>query len=247
MNLEIENILFNFLFLNSKKQFSTLQKLNTYIIITAGGVGNRMNSATPKQFLILKNKPILFHTINAFNEFNKSLKIIVTLPEKEIETWNELCKNYNFNIEHTVVKGGLSRFHSVKNAINIIKDADIIGVHDGVRPFVSKKIIGELFENAEKYGCSIPVIAPNESIRKIEIDKNIAVNRSEYRMVQTPQCFKAEILKEAYKQEFSENFTDDASVVEKLGYKIHLSVGDIKNIKITTPFDLLIGEALLCE
>lgn len=203
-----------------------------------------MHSATPKQFLLIKNKPVLYHTINSFYKYDKSINIIVTLPKEYITLWKKLCKKYKIKIKHTVVNGGNTRFNSVKNALNTIKNAGIIAVHDGVRPFVSEKLIKSAFNCAIKNGNAIPVTSPNESLREKIGNVNVAVDRKNFFLVQTPQCFKSEILKKAYEQNFSASFTDDATVVEQLGYKIFMVEGERENIKITTPLDLEIAKGI---
>ncbi|MFA6923255.1 MAG: 2-C-methyl-D-erythritol 4-phosphate cytidylyltransferase [Bacteroidales bacterium] len=211
--------------------------LKKFVIITAGGKGERMLSATPKQFLLIKNKPILYHAINSFYKYDKSINIIVTLPKEYISHWKKLCEKHKIKIKHTIVSGGNTRFHSVKNALNIIKDDSIIAIHDGVRPFVSEKLISNIFKVAEKNGNAIPVLLPNESMREKIGNVNVAVDRKFFYSVQTPQCFKSAILKKAYEQNFSPSFTDDATVVEQLGLKIFMVEGERENIKITTPLD----------
>ena len=219
--------------------------MEKHIIIVAGGSGSRMQSAIPKQFLLLKEKPILMHTIAAFNNYDNACKITLVLPEKDFEYWNALCSKYSFSIEHYLVKGGKSRFHSVLNGLNSLDNSGIIAIHDGVRPLVSVQTIADCIAAASLKGNAIPVVVVNDSVRKIDFKTNHAVERKNYRLVQTPQCFKAEIIKKAYQQDFSEEFTDDASVLEALGTKINLVQGNPENIKITTEVDLKIAEALM--
>lgn len=216
---------------------------NKHIVIVAGGSGTRMGFNIPKQFLLLHQKPILMHTIEVFFNYNKDIKIILVLPESQIEYWQLLCCEHNFKILHTIVKGGDTRFQSVKNGLTKIDDLDgLVGVHDGVRPLVSKKTIDTSFEYAAIHGAAIPVVKVNESIRKIEEYNSVMVDRELYRLVQTPQCFQISIIKKAYEQNYKVEFTDDASVVENSGKKIYLVDGNIENIKITTPADLKIAE-----
>lgn len=214
------------------------------VIIVAGGKGMRMGSEIPKQFLPIGGKPILMRTIEAFYGFNSGLQLIVVLPESEQAYWKEICNDYSFVIEHQVVSGGDSRFESVSNGL---KQAvgNYIAIHDGVRPFVSNAVIERCFASVIEFRAIVPVIDPVESIRQVTPDGSMAVDRSNCKLVQTPQVFQADILKEAYKQSFNPLFTDDASVVEASGYKIHLVEGNRENIKVTTPFDLLISTALL--
>ena len=219
--------------------------MEKYAIIVAGGSGTRMKTEVPKQFLLLKGKPVLFHTIEKFNKLSASVKIILALPSNQISHWKNLCKKYKFNIEHKIVSGGKERFFSVKNGLKQVTEKSIVAVHDGVRPLVKTETIQKCFASAEKKGNAIPVISVNESLRKKKGNKNFSVNRKEFFIVQTPQCFRSEILKTAYKQNFSPQFTDDASVVEKSGKKIYFIDGNPENIKITTPVDLKMAEILM--
>jgi len=216
------------------------------VIIVAGGKGERMQVDIPKQFIEIHSRPILMHTISRFYNFNPEMKIIVVLPEIQLNNWVELCKKHAFDIRHEIATGGNSRFESVKNGLKLAPETGLIAVHDGVRPLVSRDTIDKCYDSAARKGAVVPVSDAVESIRQILPDgSSIAVNRSEYKMVQTPQVFAAEIIHEAYRQEFSNQFTDDASVVEASGYKITLVEGNIENIKITTPFDLIMAQKLL--
>ncbi len=214
------------------------------IIITAGGEGKRMHSKLPKQFTNLNGKPILMHTIRRFYRIDKNFEIILTLPEKHIKTWKKLCLDHDFETPHHTVNGGKERFHSVKNALNF-STGDLIAVHDGVRPVISRKMVENLFKEAEKKGAVVPAIEINESLRKVGKTEAKSVDRSKYRIIQTPQVFKADILKKAYQISYQKEITDDATLVEKVGHKIHLVEGDINNIKITFPRDMLLVEQLL--
>lgn len=218
-----------------------------YAIIVAGGSGKRMGKDIPKQFIEVAGKPILMHTIKRFVEADTTIQLILVLPDNQHEYWNELIKKYNFTIKHKLTRGGDERFYSVLNGLQNVPLNSIVAIHDGVRPLVSAKTIIDCFSTAEEKGAVIPVISATESIRKVDGDKNSAVNRSDYFMVQTPQVFKSEILIEAYKQVYNSSFTDDASVVEKFGHSIHLVEGNVENIKITRPVDLKIAEVLLKE
>ncbi len=211
------------------------------IIITAGGIGTRMQSDVPKQFLVIDDQPVLMHTLRRFYLFDATIQIILTLPSDWISYWKELLEKYQCDIPHQIVEGGKERFDSIKNALNM-SHGNLIGVHDGVRPFVSKKTISECFSTAEKVGAAIPYLHIHESMRQILGDSSVGVNRSEFITVQTPQCFQREILLNAYKQSFKNSFTDDASVVESNGGKISLVLGNQENIKITTPNDIKIAE-----
>lgn len=219
--------------------------MKSYAIIVAGGSGTRMNSAVPKQFLLLKGSPVLFHTLKRFYEYDSSINTILVLPEKHIAYWEKLCKKHKFSLPHQTVAGGKERFFSVRNALERITENAIIAIHDGVRPLVSIETIKTCFITAKKKGNAIPVIPIAESIRQKTKQGNKAVNRNEFCIVQTPQCFRSALLKKAYRQKFSSRFTDDASVVEKCGYKVNLVDGNRENIKITSPADLKIAETLL--
>lgn len=214
------------------------------VIIVAGGKGLRMGSDLPKQFITIGGKPVLMHTIEAFYNFDQDINIILVLPLSHQNYWQELCEKYNFKINHTIANGGQTRFHSVKNGLSIVKEG-IVGVQDGVRPFASKEMIQRCFDAAEKYQAVIPVIDSTDSLREmVDDEKSKIVDRSKIRLVQTPQVFHFETLKEAYQTDFKETFTDDASVVESMGIGIHLVKGEVTNIKITTPLDLKIGEVI---
>jgi len=220
--------------------------LKKSVIITAGGIGKRMGTELPKQFLLVKGKPIIFHTIQKFYAVDSEIEIIVVLPESSVPFWEMLCQKYLFTIEHKVVVGGEERFHSIQNGL-IETTGDIIAVHDAVRPCVSKDVIRNCFVTAEKFGAAIPVLSISESLRKIVGENSNAVNREDFKIVQTPQCFKIEIIQKAYRQHYSKLFTDDASVVEADGQKINLIDGNRENIKITTPEDLKLAELFLDE
>ena len=214
-------------------------------IIVAGGKGERMNAEIPKQFLEIHGKPILMHTLEVFRRYDASMELILVLPSVQIEFWKELCKKHAFDIPHQIVSGGQTRFQSVKNGLKATRSNLLIAVHDGVRPLVSIDTIERCFDEAEKSGAAIPVIDLVESIRQISENESSSVDRSAYKLVQTPQVFESELLKKAYEQEFTPLFTDDASVVEALGTKIQLVDGNRENIKITTEFDLRIAESLI--
>ena len=215
------------------------------VIIVAGGKGERMNANIPKQFLELHGKPILIHTMEAFYRFDNTMQIMLVLPETQIDYWNALCKKHAFAVLHNIVIGGQTRFNSVKNGLKLVQSPSLVAVHDGVRPLVSHTTITRSFNAAEKYDAAIPVIDLIDSIRQVNEDESLSVDRTKYKLVQTPQVFDAELLKKAYEQEFSALFTDDASVVEALGTKIHLVEGNRENIKITTEIDLKMAETFL--
>ena len=217
------------------------------VIIVAGGIGSRMNSAIPKQFMQLSGRPVLFYTIEAFFNWNTEVQIIVVLPENQYNEWEKLINQYSFKVSHKICPGGSTRFHSVQNGLKLIEEEDtIVAIHDGVRPLIRSKTIQNCYDAAALKGAAIPVIALKDSIRIVSQDSsNKAVNRNDYRIIQTPQCFKASILKTAYKQPYNSTFTDDASVVEAAGNTIELIEGNPENIKITTGADLLYAETLI--
>lgn len=218
---------------------------NEIAIVVAGGKGLRMHSDIPKQFIELQGKPALMRTLEVFHQYNSSIQLILVLPSIQINFWKELCAKYSFNISHQIVAGGKTRYDSVKNGLVAIQSPALVAVHDGVRPFVSIQTITRCFNEAEKHGSAIPVMDLEESIRQITENGSQSVDRKAYRLVQTPQVFKSEILKKAYEQDYSSLFTDDASVVEAMGEKIKLVDGNRENIKITTSFDLKIAETIL--
>ena len=215
------------------------------VIIVAGGKGLRMGGELPKQFIEIGGKPILMHTIDAFFRFDSWIRIILVLPESHREYWQELCQKYNYDVPHVVTIGGETRFHSVKNGLALVDDG-LVAVHDGARPFASEELIGRCFLAARDNAAAIPVVDATDSLRQIQEDgKSKIIDRSKIKQVQTPQVFSVVLLKKAYEQEFSNIFTDDASVVETLGQEIKLEQGEITNIKVTTPIDLKIGELIL--
>ena len=218
-----------------------------YAVIVAGGKGLRMGSSIPKQFLPVNGLPVLMRTIKRFREYDNNLKIILVLPEEQHEYWNELCKNYHFTDAYAVVSGGETRFHSVRNGLAVIPDdaVGVVGVHDGVRPFPSVEVIGRCFETARTAKAVIPVVPVVETLRHIvDAEATETVSRDNYRLVQTPQTFDIQLLKEAYARPYQDSFTDDASVVESFGHKITLVEGNRENIQITTPFDLRVARIL---
>ena len=216
-----------------------------YAIIVAGGKGMRMGKDLPKQFLPIDGTPILMHTLQAFYDYDPSMTLIVVLPSDQQAYWSKLCGDYHFIIPHVVVRGGETRFHSVKNGLACINEEGLVAVHDGVRPFVHCDTIDRCFAAAQESGAAVPVVEVVDSLRKVEDEESKAVSRRDYRIVQTPQVFDISLLKEAYKQPYTVDFTDDASVVEAYGRKISLVEGNRENIKITSPFDLVIAEAFL--
>lgn len=218
-----------------------------YVIIVAGGKGLRMGGDIPKQFLPVNGKPVLMRTIERFRDYSPDLGIILVLPRAQQEYWRELCREHGFQAAYTIADGGETRFHSVRNGLSLIPDSErgVVGVHDGVRPFVSTEVIDRCYEAARRSGAAIPVTPVVETLRYVagsEAGRNVV--RSDYRLVQTPQTFDIQLLKRAYAQEYSEAFTDDASVVEAVGVSVTMVEGNRENIKITTPFDITVATAL---
>jgi len=219
--------------------------MKTYALILAGGKGLRMGVDLPKQFLLLAGKPVLMHTLEAFQKADPTTELILVLPAEHQVFWAELCAKHAFALKHQVATGGAVRFDSVRNGLKLIQEQGLIAVHDGVRPLVSPELINRCFAKALEKGAAIPVFELTESIRRIEGSRSYAEDRSRYRSVQTPQTFRSEMLRQAYEQPFQPVFTDDASVVEAAGYEIALVEGNRENIKITTPQDLLLAEQLV--
>lgn len=216
-----------------------------YAIIVAGGSGNRMQTETPKQFLLLKNLPVLMHTIKAFGQSDTQPKILLVLSKDQQDNWAHLCEKFNFRIPHEVIDGGKERFHSVKNALQTIEGDGFVAIHDAVRPLASKTLIDNCFKAAEVQGNAIAAIQSSDSVRMLRDKETSALKRDEVYLVQTPQTFSLSILREAYNQDFANHFTDDASVVESVGYGINIIEGERENIKITYPIDLELAELLL--
>ena len=217
-----------------------------YALIVAGGSGNRMQSAIAKQFLPLEGRPVLMHTLTAFHNCSLKPTLLLVLNIHQHAYWDELCAEYDFNIPHEVVKGGVQRFHSVKNGLKAIKGNGIVAIHDAVRPLVSSTLITRSFEVATEKGNCIPGVTPTDSIRKIlPGDKSEALNRSELALVQTPQTFRIDLLRKAYQEPFRNDFTDDASVVQYSGVDIHLIEGERENLKLTYPEDMEIAALFL--
>jgi len=219
--------------------------MDQYVVIVAGGSGKRMGMDTPKQFLELSGRPVLMHTIERFREFDPTIEIITVLPENQLRFWNDLKNKYGFDVPHTMVKGGSKRFLSVKHGLEFVNSPGLVAIHDGVRPLVRLETIRRCFEAAEKYGNAVPVVSPADSLRMETGEKNTPINRMEVKQIQTPQVFDVAKIKNAYLQDFDPSFTDDATVLEKMGEKIHLVEGNRENIKITNPEDLFIAQTLL--
>lgn len=216
-----------------------------FALIVAGGKGMRMGTELPKQFLPIGGRPVLMRTLEAFYAYNSEIQIILVLPCSQQDYWKQLCREYHFSLPHVIADGGETRFHSVKNGLALVKTSGLVGVHDGVRPFVSQEVITRCYDLAAEKKAVIPVIDVVETVRHLQGEKSMTVSRDEYKLVQTPQVFDADLLKQAYEQPYTSHFTDDASVVEALGMPVHLTVGNRENIKITTPYDLKIATVLI--
>lgn len=224
-----------------------------YIIIVAGGKGLRMGGDIPKQFLPIGGRPILMRTLERFREYSSTLQIILVLPKDQQDYWLQLCKEYDLKVDYQMTDGGETRFHSVQHGLALIPDdaEGVVGVHDGVRPFPSIEVIRNCYETAREKKAVIPVIPVVETVRKLASIGTIGtipsqtVPRNDYRLVQTPQTFDIQLLKAANRQPYNDNFTDDASVVEAYGQEITLVEGNRENIKITTPYDIVVAEALI--
>lgn len=216
--------------------------MDIFVIIVAGGKGSRMKAAQPKQFLPLKGKAILHHTLEAFHKVDPTFKYIVVLPAEHIDYWKSHCAIKKVSIQHQVVEGGSERFHSVKNALSYVTGKSLVLIHDGVRPLVSKQTIKNVIQTAKEKGNAIPVLPVIETIREKNGSGSITRDRNQFVLVQTPQAFESTLIKKAYEQNFNSGFTDDASVVEHLGETIFMVEGNRENIKVTTPEDLKLAE-----
>lgn len=220
--------------------------MKKYAIIVAGGKGLRMGGELPKQFIPVEGRPVLMRTLDAFYACENSIQIILVLPRDHQPYWQELCREYQFTVPHRIADGGATRFHSVQNGLALVDEADaLVAVHDGVRPFVSYEVIERCYQEAALHGAVVPVIPVVETVRHLLPEGSETVNRDAYRLVQTPQTFSVSLLRRAYEQPFCDAFTDDASVVEALGHVVHLVEGNRENIKLTTPFDLVVAQALV--
>jgi len=219
--------------------------MKNYALIVAGGIGKRMGSEIPKQFLAVAGQPILMHTISAFYQYDHTMEIILVLPLSHFSKWTELSLEYDFDVPHRMIAGGSTRFHSVKNGLNSLEEEGIVAIHDGVRPFIEMDIIKNSFEVARNEGNAVVSVALKDSIRQVSEASNQSLDRTSYRAVQTPQTFRLSLIKKAYSIEYDESITDDASVAELAGQEINLIEGSYRNIKITTNEDLMIAEAFL--
>lgn len=214
------------------------------VIITAGGIGSRMGAAIPKQFVEIAGTPMLMHTLESFYHYEPKAELILTLPAEWMNFWEKLVANHDFTVPHRVLPGGKERYDSIKNALEYCTRPYVM-VHDGVRPFVNTETLDRCVAAVKTHPAVIPTIEIKDSLRQRTESTTHSVNRAEYIIVQTPQCFKTDLLKKAYKQDFHPGITDDASLVEQMGVAIYCVEGNERNIKITTPFDLLFAEILL--
>ncbi len=219
--------------------------MKEYALIVAGGKGTRLNSKLPKQFIELMGLPILMHTLNAFYQYAPSINIILVLPEDDFETWKSLCEKHQFKKPLILQRGGNSRFQSVKNGLDKIDSEGLVAIHDGVRPLVNQEIISASFKVAAVHQSAVAAVHLKDSIRITEEVNTKAVDRSKFRLIQTPQTFLVSLIKQAYQMKEDPSLTDDASVVEKAGHTISLFEGSYENLKITTPEDLIVAEALM--
>ncbi len=224
-----------------------MTKLIRSVIIVAGGSGSRMQSRTPKQFMLLLGKPLLMHTINCFTKAYNDIRIVLVLPSDHFETWKQLCKEFSFEVPLEIIAGGYTRFQSVRNGLAQIRNDELVAVHDGARPIVSTEVIRKAFECAKANGSGVAAVPLKESIREGSQANSKARDRRNFYLIQTPQVFKSEILTSAFLQEEKDTFTDEASVVESMGQSIMLSEGDYRNIKVTTAEDIIVAEALMME
>jgi 2-C-methyl-D-erythritol 4-phosphate cytidylyltransferase len=216
-------------------------------LIVAGGKGSRMNNDIPKQFLLLKNKPVLYYTLKAFTDAYENIEIILVLPEEHISKGQEIIDGYFDHSRIRITAGGRTRFHSVQNGLALINEESIIFVHDGVRCLITSDLIKKCYETAVENGNAVPAVECGDSVRLLTATGNKIVDRNKVRLIQTPQTFHSKILLPAYKIDYKDKFTDEASVVEAYGLTINLIEGEKNNIKITTPADLHLAGILLSE
>lgn len=223
----------------------SLTAFKCYAIIVAGGSGTRMGAAIPKQFLLLNGLPVIMHTLKAFAASTFNPEVILVLHPDFHKYWTELCAKHNFTTPHVLINGGETRFHSVKNGLELVDDNSLVAVQDAVRPLTTVNIIDEAYRQAAEKGTAAVAVKSRDSIRRVYNNKTESLLRDEIYLVQTPQTFKTDLLKAAYHQPFDPGFTDDASVAEKAGNEIFLTEGDHTNLKITFPEDIAIAELLL--
>jgi 2-C-methyl-D-erythritol 4-phosphate cytidylyltransferase len=221
--------------------------MNKYAVIVAGGSGIRMGGTTPKQFLLVNNKPVLYYTLQTFLNAFADIQIILVLPVDYTDMGQEIIDAYFDKDKIRITAGGDTRFQSVKNGLQLVEDDSIIFVHDGVRCLLTENLIHRCYANAVEMGTAIPVVTSKDSVRIVHEDENDAIDRNKVMLVQTPQTFHSKILLPAFQIDYKEKFTDEATVVEAYGLKVSLVEGEENNIKITTPIDLLIAEKIINE
>ncbi|MBA4145751.1 MAG: 2-C-methyl-D-erythritol 4-phosphate cytidylyltransferase [Cytophaga sp.] len=219
--------------------------MKEYAIIVAGGKGTRLKSSVPKQFLLLAGQPILLHTIEAFYRYSEKITVILVLPETDWDTWNAIVRDYHFLRPVILQQGGDSRFQSVKRGLEKIDGDGLVAIHDGVRPLINTSIIASSFQLAATHKSAVAAMPLKESIRMTDGETSKAMDRSRYQLIQTPQTFDVSLIQSAYRVTEEATLTDDASVAERSGHTIYLFEGSYENIKITTPEDLIIAEALM--
>jgi 2-C-methyl-D-erythritol 4-phosphate cytidylyltransferase len=219
--------------------------MEKFAVIVAGGKGVRMGSAVPKQFLPLNEHPVLYHTIKAFADAYADMQLVLVLPEDQLSYAQMVLQSFPDRIDITIVVGGETRYHSVQNGLKMVSENSIVFVHDGVRPLVTPALIRQCYEQAVEKGSAIPAIPVTDSMRILEDDDSRPVDREMLRIIQTPQTFRADVLLPAFQQEYTTAFTDEATVVEATGGTVFLTMGERSNIKVTTPEDMIIAEALL--
>lgn len=219
--------------------------MKKYAVIVAGGKGVRMGSAVPKQFLLLNGQPILYHTIKAFTDAYADVHLVLVLPSDQLSYAQMVLQSFPERIDVTIVAGGETRYHSVQNGLKVVEGESIVFVHDGVRPLVTTDLIHRCYEQAVEKGSAIPAVAVADSMRIIEDDESRPIDREMMRIIQTPQTFRSEFILPAFEQEYQVSFTDEATVVEANGGIVFLADGEKGNIKVTTPEDMIVAEALL--
>ncbi|MDR3061809.1 MAG: 2-C-methyl-D-erythritol 4-phosphate cytidylyltransferase [Dysgonamonadaceae bacterium] len=221
--------------------------MNKSVVIVAGGKGSRMGTDIPKQFLSLCGRPVLMHTIEAFYRFDLHIQVVLVLPLDQQDYWKELCEKYRFDLPVEIISGGETRFHSVRNGLSLVPEDVMVGIHDGVRPLVSGEVLAACYESAERNQGAFPVVPVIDSLRRMTPEGSVMVDRSEYFAVQTPQVFHSNLIQKAYRQPYSDRFTDDVSVLESIGGKAVEVPGSPENIKITNILDLDLAERLIMK
>lgn len=219
--------------------------MKKYAIIVAGGTGSRMKGDIPKQFMLLKGKLVIQYSLEAFYHCDPAVILIIAIHPDYVNFWDRLCQEHKIDIPHQVARGGKTRFDSVKNGLSLIGDDGLVAVHDAARPVIDAAFIQELYLTAEKQGSAIPAVHLTDTIRAIEGDSSRQLDRSFLRAIQTPQVFRVSELKRAFEQPFQPLFTDDASVMQSAGFKVHLTEGKPGNIKITHQQDIALAEVLM--